>query len=170
MGMRRVRPDDPIRTARLELVPLTAQFVEAVVAGDAVAAGTEVGAKVGRWLTADPTHVIQLHLAAQAAAARGFPDPGRAIILVMPGRARRLIGSIGFHGPPDDRGRLEASCRVHASHRSRGFAAEALGALLDWATAWYGATRFLVAVPAAGERREPVPIEIADARARPIQV
>ncbi len=148
--MRPERPDDPIRTARVELVLLTAQFVEAVVAGDAVAAGTEVGATVGRWLIADPTHVVQLHLGGHAAGAKGFSGLGRAIVLVVPGRARRVIGSIGFHGPPDERGRLEASCRVHPAHRSRGFAAEALGALLDWATEWYGVTLFLVATLGAG--------------------
>lgn len=162
--------EDPIRTARLELVRLTAPFVAAVVVGDACAAATEVGARVGRWLVADPSHLIQLHLAGQAADVSGFPGLGRAIVLVVPGTARRVIGSIGFDGPPDDRGRLEASCRVHPAHRSRGFAAEALAALLDWATEWYGVTRFVVAVPASRERREPVPIEIDDARSRPIQV
>lgn len=168
--MRPEQLDDPIRTTRLELVRLTPTFVEAVVAGDAGAAGTEIAARVGRWLTADPSHVIQLHLAGRAADLSGYPGLGRAIILVVPGTARRVIGSIGFHGPPDERGRLEASCRVHPAHRSRGFAAEALGALLDWATESYSVTRFIVAVPAARERREPVPIEIADAPAGPIQV
>lgn len=160
--------EGPIRTARLELVRLTAPFVAAVVLGDACAAAMEVGARVGRWLTADPSHLIQLHLAGQAADASGFPGLGRVIVLAVPGGARRVIGAIGFDGPPDDRGRLEASYRVHPAHRSRGFAAEALAALLDWATEWYGVTRFVVAVPAARERREPVPIEIDDARAQPI--
>jgi GNAT superfamily N-acetyltransferase len=102
-----------------------------------------------------------LHLAGQAAEARGYPGLGRVLVLVTPSRERRVIGSIGFHGPPDDRGRLEASCRIHPSQRSRGFAAEALGALLDWSTERNGVTRFLVAVPSRREYREPVPVEVA---------
>lgn len=40
-------------------------------------------------------------------------------------------------------------------------AAEALGALLDWATARYGVTRFLVALPSRRHPRPPAPFEIA---------
>jgi RimJ/RimL family protein N-acetyltransferase len=152
---------DPIRTARLELVALPAPFAEAVVAGERAAAATEIAASVGGWLTNDSSHVVQLHLAGQAAESTGFHGLGRAIVLANPEQVRRVIGTIGFHGPPDERGRLEVSCRIHPAHRSRGYAAEALGALLDWATARYGVNRFLVALPSRRERRLPVPIAIA---------
>ena len=152
---------EPLRTARLELAPLTTRLVQAMVEGDGIAAGREVGAKVGRWHTADPSHLVQLHLAGQTAEARGFPGLGRVVIRNMAVRPRCVIGSIGFHGAPDERGRLEASCRIHPAHRGFGYASEALGALLDWATARYGVSRFLVAVPAREERIRPVPVEIA---------
>ena len=153
-------PGEPIRTAHLELVPLTAPFVLAVVTGDTAAAERQIGARVGRWLTTDPSHIVQLDLARQAAAARGFPGLGRTIVRSEPNRARRVIGSIGFHGPPDERGRLEASCRVHPAQGGQGFASEALSALLDWATAKYGVTRFLVAVPSRREQLHPLRVEI----------
>lgn len=151
----------PIRTARLELVILTAPFVAAVVAAERAAAAAQLAARVGDWLLNDSSHVVQLHLAGRAAEADGFPGLGRAIVLAEPEQARRVIGTVGFHGPPDERGRLEASCRIHPAHRSRGYAAEALGALLDWATARYDVTRFLVALPSRRERRSPIPVEIA---------
>jgi [ribosomal protein S5]-alanine N-acetyltransferase len=135
-----------IRTAHLDLVPLTTPFVDAVVAGHPSVADSEVRARVGTWLTADPSHLVQLHLAGREAEAMGFPGLGRTIVLDAQGRPRKVIGSIGFHGPPDERGRMEASCRIHPAHRGRGYAAEALGALLDWATVQYGVSRFLVAV------------------------
>lgn len=159
--------DDPIRIANLELVPLTTQFVEAVVAGDVVTAGMEIGASVKGWLTADPSHLVQLHLARLAAEAAGFPGLGRAIVRGVPRHARSVIGTIGFHGPPDEHGRLEASCRIQPVHQGQGFASEALGALLDWATERYGVTRFLVAVPSRQASLQPVAVEIAFGRNRP---
>ncbi|HEU0237361.1 MAG TPA: GNAT family N-acetyltransferase [Candidatus Limnocylindrales bacterium] len=151
----------PIRTARLELVALTAPFVAAVVAAERAAASAELAARVGRWLLSDSSHVVQLHVAGRAAETEGFPGLGRAIVLTEREEARRVIGTIGFHGPPDERGRLEVSCRIHPAHRSQGYAAEALGALLDWATARYGVTRFLVALPSRREPPRRAPFEIA---------
>lgn len=152
---------DPIRTARLELVALTRSFSESVVAGERAAAAAAAAASVGSWLTRDASHVVQLHLAAQCAEAHGFVGLGRVVVLTDGGQTRRVIGTIGFHGPPDERGRLEVSCRISPAHRSRGYAAEALSALLDWATGRYGVTRFVVALPSRLERQEPVPIEVA---------
>lgn len=157
-------PDRLIRTRRLQLVAVTPPFVAAVIAGDVSGAGTLIGGKVGLWLTTDPSHLIQLNLAAQAAEARNYPGLGRLILLPRSGEAGRVVGSIGFHGPPDDRGRLEASCRIHPAYRGRGLAAEALTGLLDWATERYGVRRFLVAIPSHGDGREPVPVEVEAAR------
>ena len=150
-----------ILTAHLELVALTARFVRAVQAADRAMAGAEIGARVGTWMTADPSHIVQLYLAAQAAEAEGFPGLGRAIVLSTRREARRLIGSIGFHGPPDELGRLEASCRIHPAHQSRGYAAEAYAALLDWATERHGVDRFVIAIAWRFGRREPVPVDVA---------
>lgn len=160
--MARERLERPIRTAHLHLVVLTAGFVEAVLAADAARAGAAIGARVGTWLTADPSHLVQLNLARMAAEARGFHGLGRAIVLDRPSRVRTVVGTIGLHGPPDERGRLEVSCRIHPAHRSRGYAAEALSALLDWATASYGIAGFLVDVAPRQERRDPAAVEITD--------
>lgn len=160
--MARERLECPIRTVRLHLVVVTTGFVEAVLAADAARAGAAIGVRVGTWLTADPSHLVQLNLARQAAEARGFPGLGRVIVLDLGSQLRTVIGTIGFHGPPDERGRLEVSCRLHPAHRSRGYAAEALSGLLDWATAGYGVTRFLVDVAPRREGLDPVPVEIAD--------
>jgi RimJ/RimL family protein N-acetyltransferase len=160
----RLEPDvEPVRTRRLELVTLTASLADAITAGDVGTAAGELGAEVGRWLTADPSHVVQLRLAGQAAAAAGFAGLARAIVLRR-GAHRQAIGSIGFHGPPDEAGRLEVSCRIHPAHRGRGYGAEATTGLLDWATARFGITRFLLAVPSRREAANVVPIEIASRR------
>jgi RimJ/RimL family protein N-acetyltransferase len=56
----------------------------------------------------------------------------RAMVASAP---RRVVGSVGFHAPPDDRGRVEIGYDVVAAERRRGFAREAVRALLDWAWA-----------------------------------
>lgn len=154
----------PIRTRRLELVALTAGFAEAIVAGDLPTAAHGLRVDLGGWFAADPSHIVQLRLAADAAAAAGFGGVARVIALCR-GNHRRAIGSIGLHWPPDDAGRLEVSCRVHPVHRGRGYGAEATAALLDWATADLHVTRFLLAVPSRRQVRDLVPIEIASRRA-----
>jgi ribosomal-protein-alanine N-acetyltransferase len=150
-----------IQTARLELVPLPVRLLEALLRGDVEAASAEVGARVPRWLANDPSHLTQLQLAGQAAQAEGFQGFGRLIVLASEDGGRRVIGSIGFHGPPDHRGRLEVGSRIHLCHRGRGYALEAMTGLLDWATQRFGITRFVVAIQLRREPGDLVPIEVA---------
>jgi GNAT superfamily N-acetyltransferase len=159
----RLEPDgEPVRTPRLDLVTVTAPFVAAVTAGESGIAEAEIGAPMDRWLMRDPSHLVQLRLAAEAAAAAGFAGFARVVVLLGP--PRRAIGSIGFHGPPDDRGRLEIGCRIQPAYRGRGYAAEALTAMLEWATARYGVTRFLLAVPSRRTMPDLVPVEVEPRR------
>ncbi len=46
---------------------------------------------------------------------------------------RAVIGTIGFHGPPDEDGRVEIGYRIEPEFRRRGLTTEAVAALLDWA-------------------------------------
>lgn len=45
----------------------------------------------------------------------------------------RLLGSGGFHGPPDADGRVEIGYSMLTSYREQGLATEAVNALLHWA-------------------------------------
>lgn len=143
--------DDPatIRTARLELRPISAGFADAVRGGDRDEATRQIGAVVTRWLTNAPEHVIQLRLG--QANAPGMPALGRVVVLNGRSGIRRVIGSIGFHGPPDERGRLEIGCRLHPAYRRRGLTAEAMVAMFQWALERYGVSRFLVSLSTTDE-------------------
>jgi [ribosomal protein S5]-alanine N-acetyltransferase len=55
-------------------------------------------------------------------------------VWVMIERDRRtVVGDIGFHGPPDETGRVEIGYSVVPSSRRRGYATEAARALVEWA-------------------------------------
>lgn len=137
----------PIRTARLELVPVSAAFTNALVDHDRERASMIIGAAIRSWLVGDSAHVVQLAIA--QAAPGTHEGCGRVVVLVeRPGR-RRAIGSVGFHGPPDERGRLEVGCRLDPAYRGRGYAGEAVTAMLEWAALHHGVTRFLVSVSSA---------------------
>lgn len=138
---------EPILTARLDLVPISAAFVEAIADGDRGRASTIIGAAVSRWFAGSAAHVVQLAMAQSVADRSMPPGSGRVLVVVGPDGRRRAIGSIGFHGPPDERGRLEVGCRIHPAYRRRGYAGEAMAAMFEWAATSLGITRFLVAVP-----------------------
>lgn len=135
-----------IETARLELVSMPLAFMEALLAGDTAAAGDAIGAEVPDNLRDNLEEFLRYRLAQVRA------DPsirhwlGRAMVLTDPDGTRRVIGTIGFHGPPDDRGRLEIGYRVQERYRRQGFAREAVRAMLDWAAEEHGIDRFIASI------------------------
>jgi ribosomal-protein-alanine N-acetyltransferase len=140
----------PIRTDRLELVPLSPAFLEALL-GE-------------RWAKAE--------LLAQLALPEGWPDdhdrgflqlrlgqvtkdPARQDWLpraiALPGEPRRMIGHIGFHGPPGVNGpakpeALEVGYTVFEPFRRRGYATEAVKGILAWARDERGVRHFVASI------------------------
>ena len=53
-----------------------------------------------------------------------------------------MAGDAGFHGQPDENGRVEVGYMVLSPYRRQGLAEEAVRALLAWAVAEQGVTRF----------------------------
>lgn len=136
----------PIRTARLELVPMSVPFMEALARRDIDAAAREIGAAISDWLPAQLEHFLEYRLRQLADDPSIRPWLGRAMVLSEADGVRRVIGSIGFHGPPDEHGRLEVGYSVDPEHRRRGYAIEAVRAMLDWALARHGIRRFVASV------------------------
>ena len=70
------------------------------------------------------------------------PWLGRAIVVVEPDGTRAIVGSCGFHAPPDADGRVEVGYRVEPEYRRRGVASEVVRALFDWAAMEHGVQKF----------------------------
>lgn len=134
----------PIATPRFELVSMSLPFMQALRRHDIEAAAAEIDADVPADMPDDLKHFLEYRIADLSADPTVQPWLGRAIVL-DDGSGRRIIGSVGFHSPPDDRGQVEVGYRVEPTHRRQGVASEVVQALFDWACREHGVTRFRAA-------------------------
>lgn len=139
-------PADRIPTPRLELVTMSIPFMQALVTRDLAGAEAELGATVPTGMPDDLEHFLQYRLAQAESNPAILPWLGRAMVLTDETGARRAIGTIGFHGPPDAEGRVEVGYRVEPEHRRKGYTSEAVRALFDWAHREHGIARFVASI------------------------
>ena len=127
-----------LTTPRLELIPITLDILEAVMARDRQAAECLAGAAFpDNWPNED---LIARAFPVSMAAVRAAPDIrlwGDSLVIerrrrdassVLP----RIVGSIIFHGYPND-GIAEVGYGVEEDSRGQGLAAEATTACVRWA-------------------------------------
>jgi len=125
---------------------MSVPFMEALARRDVDAASREIGASVPEWMADELENFLRMRLGQLSR------DPtirvwlGRAMILTDEAGQGRVIGSIGFHGPPDVQGRLEVGYSVDPPFRRQGYAREAIRAMFEWAHEQYGITRFIASI------------------------
>lgn len=140
-----------VRSARLELVWLAPDLIEALLEGR-----REQAQRIGGFSIPDgwPDEHDARFLALRLRQAQEEPSRGpwyvRAIVL-----QGEMIGHIGFHGPPGANARrepeaVELGYTVFPEHRRRGFATEAVYALLAHARV-HGVRRFIASVGPGNE-------------------
>lgn len=139
-----------IRTPRFELVSMSLAFMRHLRAGDFEAASREMGATVPRTLREDLVDFLNYRIPALEADPSIQPWIGRAIVATGPDGRREALGTIGFHAPPDEGGRVEIGYSVEPSWRRQGVATECVAALLAWAEA-QGVSRFRASVAPGNE-------------------
>lgn len=135
----------PIRTERVELVSMSLAFMQALVAGDLDAATREILATVPDDMGEDLANFLAYRIPTLEADPASQPWLGRAIVMTHPDGRREVIGTIGFHAPPDETGRVEIGYRVEPAFRRRGLATECIRGLLAWAES-LGIHRFRASV------------------------
>jgi [ribosomal protein S5]-alanine N-acetyltransferase len=126
-----------LRTERLRLV-----FLDPALTRIAVERRADVEALIGgvipsTWRATGfkdflPVYLRQLE--------RQGDTQGWGIWLIMAPADDSLDGDAGFNGPPDERGQVETAFTVMPHFRNRGYASEAVRALVDWALGQPGVT------------------------------
>jgi RimJ/RimL family protein N-acetyltransferase len=117
-------------------------FMEALQRRDLAAAEHLIGARVPTHMPDDLEHFLEFRIADLTTDPAWQPWLGRAIVLDDPRAGRRVIGSIGFHSPPDETGQVEVGYRVEPEFRRQGVATEVVRALFEWAYREHGIRRF----------------------------
>lgn len=135
-----------IRTARVELVSMSMPFMLMLLARDLDGAAAEIGAIVPPGLRDQLDNFLQFRIADLAIDPSAQPWLGRAMVMTEPDGTRRVIGTAGFHSPPDADGRVEVGYRVEPAYRRQGIATEVVRALFDWAAREHGVRRFRASV------------------------
>lgn len=136
----------PIRTARFELVSMSMHFMRLLHERDLGGAEAEIGASVPSDLPDRLDNFLQFRIADLTVDPSAQPWLGRAIVMMEADGRRRIIGSAGFHSPPDVDGRVEIGYRVEPDYRRLGVATEVVRALFDWSMREHGVQRFRASV------------------------
>jgi [ribosomal protein S5]-alanine N-acetyltransferase len=115
------------------LIPVTLPIVEAILAEDLSAAATLIGAVLpspwpGRVLI-EQAFAASLDAIRKNPAARLWGDR----IALSKDPAPKLIGSVIFHGMPDESGMVEIGYGIELGSQGLGYASEAVRAQIEWA-------------------------------------
>ena len=126
-------------------MPLSPQLLAAILEGEPA---TGMAIPTG-WPDEHARRFLRLRLDQVTKDPDGLEWLPRAIVLRRPGRP--VIGYIGFHGPPGVNGprrpnALEVGYTVFEPHRRRGYATEAVAAILAWARDEHGIHDFVASV------------------------
>jgi [ribosomal protein S5]-alanine N-acetyltransferase len=113
----------------LRLVRLSVPAMQALVAGDLDAASRDVGVRLSPYLV-EEGWLWRVRLPQVAADPAAIDWIARAAVDTS---TDRVVGHVGFHGPPDERGIVEVAYSVDPALRRRGYAGAMLAAALDWA-------------------------------------
>jgi GNAT superfamily N-acetyltransferase len=135
-----------IESERLELVAFSQAAMQAVLDDDLATAEAEVGAVLPRDIRDRLGDLFTVRLADVGRDPAIVPWIARAMVLRDGMGAARVVGSVGFHGPPDADGRAEVGYHVEPGFRGRGFATEAVRTLIGWAASEHGVRRFRASI------------------------
>jgi RimJ/RimL family protein N-acetyltransferase len=136
---------DAIHCERFELRLMTADFIEAVLAGDESAADRALGARFPlEHRSEGDEYVLRMRLDQM----RANPESAHWLIRAIVAPDGVMLGHAGFHGPPDERGFVELGYTIFEPFRRQGYAHDAATCMMRWAQNTHGVRHFRVSVGA----------------------
>ena len=135
-----------LSTDRLELLPLTADDLDALIRRDRSQLEAATGARFPDPLLPPPLMDDALPFMRDRLRA----EPGELgwwAWLIIARATREAVGSVGLGGRPDDEGTVVLGYAVYPAFEGRGYATEAAQPLVTWALGQIGATRVRATIP-----------------------
>lgn len=135
-----------LTTDRLEVVPFTADAIDALLARDASRLQQLTGLIFPTPLGPPPLMEELLPLVRDQLRA----DPaslGWWTWLAVDRATKKVTGALGFGGPPDAEGAVMIGYATYPSVDHRGYATEAANVLIDWALEQPGVSRVCASIP-----------------------
>jgi ribosomal-protein-alanine N-acetyltransferase len=134
-----------VRTERLQLTPLPAPALDALLARDGATLERLTGARF-----ADPAAPPYMADALPVVRDRLRQAPQEAPWwnwLAVRGESAEAVGSVAFAGPPDEDGAVLIGYAMYPAFEGRGYATEAVRAMIDWAFAQPGVRQVRALAP-----------------------
>jgi RimJ/RimL family protein N-acetyltransferase len=135
-----------LTTERLELLPLTADALDALIRRDRGRLEAMTGARFPDPLLPPPLMDDALPFMRDRLQA----DPGELgwwAWLIIARATREAVGSLGLGGRPDGEGTVVLGYAIYPAFEGRGYATEAAQALITWALGQSGVTRVRATIP-----------------------
>jgi [ribosomal protein S5]-alanine N-acetyltransferase len=137
-----------IRSPRLDLIPFSAELMDALIAGDIVAARRSTSVILPNELLprdADDLEFFRMRRAQVKGDPMWAPWSLRGVVLRA---SETVIGTANFHGPPGVNdtatpGAVEIGYEIFPLYRNSGFATEVAQAMIEWAKREYDITHFI---------------------------
>jgi len=145
----------PVESERLELVSMSPEFIEALLAGRRDDAAAEGGFTFPEsWPDSHDAGFLALRLRQM----RERPEIQEWFVyaIVLPEGDRPMIGHAGFHGPPGVNAvkapdAVEVGYMIFEPYRRRGYAKEVVQTMLAWASRAHGIRRFIASISPGNE-------------------
>ncbi len=119
-----------IHTDRLVLMPVTLEITRALIDGNH-GEFEKMGIKTNEKWPTEATKDI-LPIVNKSLEENKLPS-GFEFWMIIKKENMQIIGDIGFHGKPDEKGEVEIGYGLVEKERGKGFGFEALKAMIDWA-------------------------------------
>jgi [ribosomal protein S5]-alanine N-acetyltransferase len=138
--------DPSLRTPRLELSPLSADSIEALLQGNAEQLRSLTGAKFSHPVAPPPYMAESLPVV--LGRLRSHPEESEWWSwIVLQRDSREALGAIALGGKPDATGAVLVGYAMYPGSEGRGYATEAVRAIVDWVFAQEGVRRVRALAP-----------------------